>query len=479
MKKKKKKTNKELKQDNIKKKEKNKNNYIYKIKENINNHKNDLSYNYIDNNNRLYKNWFNIDEYSIDKTYNNINIINNISNDNDIIKCQKIIMILTNHQKQILDNWFYTHTKMYNETLKYIFETYNINKCDIRKTYLKKLKADTKNGFYNYINLRAEMKNKTDELIKKSGIDEKTKIHTHTLNYAIRQLCSNIKSACSNMLNGHIKRFRLKYWKYNRPSKSIDIETSYINKENNICYKQLGDIVYHYNGKEIKLKDININCNVKINYNNITKQYTLLIPIKEEPIENINKESNLISLDPGLRTFMTGVSEDGGIKIGDNINNIIEKEIIKINKLKNNNILNKKKIKKKERRINKKISNKIDELHWQTANFLVKKYNTILLGDMSAKSIVCKNNNILRPTQKQACLRTKYYMFRQRLEYKCRQYKTNYYLVNESYTSRLCSYCGNDNVNLKGLHIYNCKNCDHIIDRDFNGARNIYIKHLI
>ena len=38
----------------------------------------------------------------------------------------KLIIILTNHQKQILDNWFYIHTKIYNETLKYIFETYNI-----------------------------------------------------------------------------------------------------------------------------------------------------------------------------------------------------------------------------------------------------------------------------------------------------------------------------------------------------------------
>jgi len=50
---------------------------------------------------------------------------------------------------------------------------------------------------------------------------------------------------------------------------------------------------------------------------------------------------------------------------------------------------------------------------------------------------------------KTACLRTRYYDFQKRLEYK---------LVDECYTSKICSLCGNYNEKLKGDKIYNlCK----------------------
>jgi hypothetical protein len=45
-------------------------------------------------------------------------------------------------------------------------------------------------------------------------------------------------------------------------------------------------------------------CNVKVNYNSILNEYTLVIPIKH--ILNAEKEmrsNNIIVLDPGLRTF--------------------------------------------------------------------------------------------------------------------------------------------------------------------------------
>ena len=43
--------------------------------------------------------------------------------------------------------------------------------------------------------------------------------------------------------------------------------------------------------------------------------------------------------------------------------------------------------------INKKIRNLTDELHWKTINYLVKNYDTILIGNMSSKGIVSKDGN--------------------------------------------------------------------------------------
>ena len=108
------------------------------------------------------------------------------------------------------------------------------------------------------------------------------------------------------MKNGNIKRFRLKFWKFNRPSKTIDIEKENI-KNGKLCYSLFGEIKYIYNNKDYELS--NISNNIKINYNLITDEYTLLLPVVNKTEEIKNKPRNIIVLDPGLRTFMTGLSE--------------------------------------------------------------------------------------------------------------------------------------------------------------------------
>ena len=82
-------------------------------------------------------------------------------------------------------------------------------------------------------------------------------------------------------------------------------------------------------------------------------------------------------------------------------------------------------------------------------------------------------------TQKVACLRTSYYEFAQRLAFKCKQHDVSFKLINERYTSKMCSCCGNLNNNLGKSEIYNCQECRMTIDRDINGARNIYVKSLL
>ena len=98
---------------------------------------------------------------------------------------------------------------------------------------------------------------------------------------------------------------------------------------------------------------------------------------------------------------------------------------------------------------------------------------------MSAKNIVKRNKSVLSPLQKVACLRTKYYQFQQRLQYKCKVTQTNYSLINECYTSKTCSYCGNYNEKLTREKIYNCKACKLKLDRDINACRNIFLKRLL
>ena len=443
-------------------------------------HKNDLPMFFNKNSTNINTNsWFNINQNNAITNHNDIKIKYKFKKE-ELIKCMKVKMIPTMKQKQIIHKWFDSCTKIYNETLKFLNNKYKFTKYDINRTKiideLNKSKNANVNNFYNFYSTRKELREIKNNIQRESqleNIDKNTKIHIHTLDYSIKQLCSNIESAKSNLLNGNIKRFRLKYWRNNRCSKTIEIEKEYI-KNNKICPHIFGDIKFIYNKEEVDL--INIDSNVKINYNSITDEYLLLIPIKTKNKEINNKTKNIISLDPGLRTFMVGVSEKESLNIADGINDIIVKDIKRLETIIDNKDIPKRIKKKNEILINRKISNKIDDLHWKSIKYLTHNYKIIFLGDMSAKDIVNRNNSVLKKYQKIACLRTKYFLFKTRLEFKCKLNNIYFKYIYESYTSKTCSICSNYYKELEGSKIYYCQKCNNTIDRDINGARNIYIK---
>jgi len=390
----------------------------------------------------------------------------------EVFNCKKIKMLLNDEQIIIIDKWFNAYTEMYNEALNYIRNNCIYFKNNIIKSHLKNIKLNEYTNFQKFRNKLKSIKNN----IQQKSIHKGKLIRIHTLDYAIKQLTSNLKSSISNLRNGKHKRFRLKFWKNNRPSKTIELEKEHFSK-NQLSPTIFGEIKYLYNKKDYKLPKINHN--VKINYNSIKQEYTLLLPISNKTKKIENKPRNIIVLDPGLRTFMTGLSEYEQLNIGTNINKILRDKIKKLNEIKSNNNIPFKIKKKNEKIINRKIYNMIDELHWKTINFLIHNFRNILLGDMSAKSIVSNNKSILSKEAKVACLKTRYYEFRQRLKYKCELTRTNYRLINECYTSKICSNCGHYKEELKGDKQYNCNKCNISIDRDINGCRNIMIKSLM
>jgi transposase len=481
----------------VKKKRKQKlKNFLGVYKPIVDSHKNDLP---IFDNNRKYKkhqidtnSWFNLNQTK-NKHPTKCNVTSFDELNKVQHKCLKVKMILTDIHKQIFQNWFKASTYTYNKTLQYIRNNFELTKKQITKPILNG-KMDKK-LFLDKFYIRTQMKNdritiqklfsftinKTKTITNKNI---KCEIDAHTLDKTIFQLIQNIKSATTNLLNNNIKRFRLKFWKYTRPKQVIELEKGKISKIDNkdinsksiLCksiFKHLPEIKYIYNSKEYDIS--NINHDFKISYNSILDEYLLLVPTNVIITNNVNRK-DLVVLDPGLRTFMTGLGDNVMLKIGNNVNSTIRKLIKKKNIIKSNiNIPNK--IKNKyERRINKRIYNLTNDLHWKTIKYLTDNFKTIFLGDMSAKSIVSKESSKLNDLMKVACLQTRFYDFRLRLKYKCYVTNTRFKLVDEFYTSKTCSYCGLYNNNLGKEKIFNCTNCNKSIDRDINGCRNIYMK---
>jgi transposase len=122
------------------------------------------------------------------------------------------------------------------------------------------------------------------------------------------------------------------------------------------------------------LKTVKSTCTLR--YNKVSDIFTLFIP-ETCNVEN-NNNNHIISIDPGIRVFLTGLSNNHVTEIGTNISPTIEKYLKKIDKINRTNKINKHVVPKKIRdRYNnvysKKLQDKITDLHWKAINFLTNK----------------------------------------------------------------------------------------------------------
>lgn len=382
-------------------------------------------------------------------------ILSDGSLNNNLYKGETVQFFPTQEQKDILDCWLESYRLMINATIRYYRKCiYNKEKLitDFKKVRTNILK-DIKTEIYNtsYVN---------DNI--------KTRIYSHTLDYAIKDVCTNIKSALTNLKNGNIKSFRLRYIKKTKKNKLLKIEKTALKrftKDNKqiIANKILGELKTEKNIPEISCDSIIMKrCN----------RYFIIIPVK---VEQENKTTNkTIGLDAGLRTFLTGYNNEETIEICNNLYKTIHPINEKIDKIQGR--YDKKEIKTKrgiEKR-RRKIKNKIDDLHWKSINYLTKNYDNILLGNLSTKNIV-SNENDMSDNNKRIALAMRLFVFKERLKYKCDVKKKKFYVINESYTSKICSSCTNLNKEKNKTKTYECERCKTILDRDYNGAKNIYI----
>lgn len=352
-------------------------------------------------------------------------------------KTKQIILKPTIEQKDILLKWM--------EAFRI---TYNFAIFFLRK----------KN--YTFYELRKRMK----EI--KYDIQKKYPSNIHILDRAIYLAISNKKSIITNIKNGNIDNYRLRYWRKNQEQKMIKIEK---NEMNHI--KLFKELKGYDEGKKFILYNAEAECTIK--YNKYFNQFILHYPVKIEE-KNINKTEKTISLDPGLRTFLTGISNDKSVKICDEIVSKLKPILLRIDKYQSKNEL------RKKRKYENKIKNIINDLHWKSIKYLTHNYDNIIIGNMSIKDIIRKENNKkgLHSISKRCLQNMSLYKFKLRLKYKCNTNNKKYKETDESYTSKTCSLCGQINENLGSNKKFNCNGCNIVMDRDINGARNIYLKSI-
>lgn len=216
-------------------------------------------------------------------------------------------------------------------------------------------------------------------------------------------------------------------------------------------------------------------------------EYYIMIPYVREVIPVAG--NRICSIDPGVRTFLTGYDPSGStFEIANNNDYIynkkkqieqLQKILSKVNK---NNIDKKIRIKKNIKKLYTKIKNCINDLHHKTSKMLSETYKKILLPKFEMQKMVNKTDKERKINAKTSynMLTLSHYKFQQLLKHKMELRKGELIICSEEYTSKTCGNCGRLNQKLGSNKVFICPfdDCKITIDRDINGARNILIKNI-
>ena len=200
---------------------------------------------------------------------------------------------------------------------------------------------------------------------------------------------------------------------------------------------------------------------------------------KQAPKTKYNR--GVISLDPGVRTFMTGYDPSGKCyEWGKDDMNRIVRLAVSADKLisisKDTRIKHRKRygLRKSYLRINQKIRRLVNDLHEKLSRWLVDNYRVVIISEFDTSSMIKKGSRKIRNKTARSMVTWSHYSFRQKLISKSRETPwCKVIFTTEEYTSKTCGRCGELNHNLGGKKEFSCNSCKTVIDRDYNGARGI------
>jgi putative transposase len=303
------------------------------------------------------------------------------------------------------------------------------------------------------------------------------------------ELAKNLKSAKTNHERGHINKYHLRFKsKKDTHFTLTNIQKRSYKKITNKCFMFLTSYLPFYFFSTENLPD-EMEHDFSINYDG--DNFYLLIPISVNSHDDIFDDRLAVSMDPGVRTFMTYFTEAGDygkICCGDSVAKLYSLAIFvdrclrrkaqkDFNKTDNGSI---KKFKKRLQRLidrtRKRMKNLQKEMHIKTSNWLTGNFKVILLPEFKVKEMSKRAKRKIHTKTVRNMSLLAHATFREMLKTKAKERGCQVILVSEHYTSKTCGGCGNLKQNLGSNKIYVCKKCNAILDRDVNGARNVMLR---
>ncbi|NEO37078.1 MAG: IS200/IS605 family element transposase accessory protein TnpB [Moorea sp. SIOASIH] len=364
-------------------------------------------------------------------------------------KSKKIRVFLSPEQRLIVRQWFGVSRYVFNKTVKIL--------CSVGAA------------------TRTDGETKANWKAIKTGILNDLPEWSKTVPYQIKSIA--IKDACTAVREAKKKYQKTK--QINRVrfrSRKNPVQSCYIPKSavsvQGIYHTKLGGLTFAET-----LPD-NI-CDCRLTSTN--GDYYLVVPYKTTQVKTEN-QGRVVSLDPGVRTFLTFFSQTSVGKIGhgdfsriQRLCQHLDNLISKISKAKGKR---KRRMRKAARRMVIRIQNLVQDLHHKAARFLVDNFDVILLPTFETSEMSKKQNRKLRSKTVRNMLTFAHYRFKEFLKHKAAENGKIVVDVCEAYTSKTVSWTG-ELVNIGGSKIIRSKIDNQVMDRDINGARGIFLRALV
>ena len=133
---------------------------------------------------------------------------------------------------------------------------------------------------------------------------------------------------------------------------------------------------------------------------------------------------------------------------------------------------------KASRRLRARIRNIVTEVHCKVVRFLVTRFRHIVISPFEVSNMISRGGRkITRKTVRQM-VSWRHYELRMRLLQAAARHGCKVYIRGEEYTTKACTQCLHIKHNVGGAKVYKCSECNMTIDRDLNGARNIFLKNM-
>lgn len=396
--------------------------------------------------------WFSFQSWNNTEHSNKLQFNPLIQLDNNpVIKAKKIRIYPNPHQKNLFRQWFGTSRKVYNDTVNHL----NLPKECREKHWMGAAKI--------ILNSLPDWAKHIPYQVKKIAVEDAYK--------AFSNGCKKAKSTRSP--------FQLKYRTRKDTKQSCFIPSSALKSDGELfnIYPTIVGKLKVSESLPGEFKDSRLICE--------HGRWFIMVPYKVLPQSTIQANNNQISLnkivalDPGIRTFLTGFSENNVFKIGQGdfskiarLANNMDKLISKISKAKSNQ---KQKMKKALGRMKHKVWDLIDELHFQSINYLLKTYDVVLMPNFETSEMVVKSSRKIRSKTVRSMLTYSFFQFSQRLETKAKELGKYVYRGSEAYTSKTASWTG-EVKNISSAKTIKSQGI--VIDRDINGARGIFLRAL-
>ncbi len=204
-----------------------------------------------------------------------------------------------------------------------------------------------------------------------------------------------------------------------------------------------------------------------------------------DPVEitvSDNQGSGCVSIDPGVRTFATFYSPELAGELGKADASRIQRLCYHLDRLVSKRDLESSsfkrlRVKRSINRLKNKIKDLVSELHYKIAKFLTSNFKVIFIPDFETSSMSKKASRKISSKTVRSMLTLSHYSFRLKLNHLANKNGSMVVTQEESYTSKTCTCCGKLN-NIGSAKTLRCS-CGTVIDRDLNGARNIFLRALV